>query len=216
MANIFRKDKDKDKDRGKDKSKEDQGKVKEVMTPSIELPSNLDDSPSDSRVSRDTYSMHTGTSMSESRESLQLDSTASNTPSDMNSASTSNMKDSENVVKKLFRKGSSSKFSLSSRLGKESGLFKKSSGSATNSDRNAFAEQGSSIGDVDDIGEDTAQYGRSYDSMTSSPGLGPAKSKDSRESRMSSWRFSMKKKSKDTPALKGKESLDLERATDED
>lgn len=208
MANIFRKDKDKDKDGGKDK-----GKGKEVVTPGIELPESHDDSPSDSRISRDTYSLHTGTSVSESRESLQLDMTQSNTPSDINSVSTSNAKDTENVVKKLFRKSSSSKFSLSSRLGKESGLFKKGPGSTSNSDRNASAEQRSSIGDVDDLGEDGAPFGRSYDSMTSSPSLGPSKSKDSREGRMSAWRFSMRKKS---TAVKEKESLDMERAPDEE
>lgn len=215
MANIFRKDKDKDKDGSKDKSKEDKGKGKEVAAAGNEMPDSHDDSPSDSRISRDTYSLHTGTSVSESRESLQLDLTQSNTPSDMNSVSTSNAKESDNVVRKLFRKGSSSKFSLSSRLGKESGLFKKGPGSASNSDRNASAEQRSSIGDVDDLGEDGAPFGRSYDSMASSPSLGPSKSKDSREGRMSSWRFSMRKKSKDTP-VREKESLDIERATEED
>jgi hypothetical protein len=215
MANIFRKDKDRDKDGSRDKSKEDKAKGKEVLAPGIELSESHDDSPSDSRVSRDTYSVHTGTSVSESHESLQLDLTQSNTPSDMNSVSTSNPKDSDNVVRKLFRKGSSSKFSLSSRLGKESGLFKKGPGSTSNSDRNTSAEQRSSIGDIDDLGEEGAPFGRSYDSMASSPALGPSKSKDSREGRMSSWRFSMRKKSKDT-AVKEKESLEIERAPEED
>ncbi|OAA46894.1 Fibronectin type III domain protein [Metarhizium rileyi] len=214
MGNIFRKDRD--KDGGKDKGKEDKGKGKELTTSGFELLESHDDSPSDSRVSRDTYSLHTGTSVSESHESLQLDLTQSNTPSDMNSVSTSNAKDSDNVVKKLFRKGSSSKFSLSSRLGKESGLFKKGPGSTSNnSDRNASAEQRTSIGNVDDLGEDGAAFGRSYDSMTSSPSLGPSKSKDSREGRMSSWRFSMRKKGKDAP-VKEKESQDIEQAPEED
>ncbi|KFG77995.1 fibronectin type III domain-containing protein [Metarhizium anisopliae] len=213
MGNIFRKDKD--KDGGKDKSREDKGKGKELTTPFTDFPESHDDSPSDSRISRDTYSFHTGTSVSESHESLQLDLTQSNTPSDMNSVSTSNAKDSDNVVRKLFRKGSSSKFSLSSRLGKESGLFKKGPGSTSNSDRNASAEQRMSIGNVDDLGEDGTPLGRSFDSMTSSPSLGPSKSKDSKEGRMSSWRFSMRKKGKDAPA-KDKESLEIERAPEED
>ncbi|KHN96757.1 Fibronectin type III domain protein [Metarhizium album ARSEF 1941] len=212
MGNIFRKDKD--KDGGKDKPKEDKGKGKEVGTPASDFPEIHDDSLSDSRISRDTCSLHTGTSVSESRESLQLDLTQSNTPSDMNSVSTSNAKDSDNVVRKLFRKGSSSKFSLSSRLGKDSGLFKKGPGSTSNSDRNASAEQRTSIGNADDLGEDGAAFGRSYDSMTSSPSLGPSKSKDSREGRMSSWRFSMRKKTKDAPA-RDKESLEIERAPDD-
>ncbi|KAG6177135.1 hypothetical protein E4U27_004528 [Claviceps purpurea] len=209
------KEKEKEKEKDKDRTKE-KGKSEEVVTPSIELPQSQDDSFSDRRFSRDTYSVHTGTSVSESHESLQLDLTQSNTPSDMNSVSTSNMKESDNVVKKLFRKGSSSKFSLSSRLGKESGLFKKGPGSATNSERNVSSEQRSSLGDADDLGEDGALFGRSYDSMaSSSPSLGPSKSKEGRESRMSSWRFSMRKKSRDT-GIKERESLEMERAPDEE
>ncbi|KAG6008754.1 hypothetical protein E4U21_003952 [Claviceps maximensis] len=207
-------DKEKERERDKDRTK-DKAKGKEVATSGIELSQNQDDALSDFRLSRDTFSVHTGTSVSESRESLQLDLTHSNTPSDMNSVSTSNMKESDNVVKKLFRKGSSGKFSLSSRLGKESGLFKKSPGSTANSDRYISSEQRSSIGDVDDLGDDGALFGRSYDSMTSSPSLGPSKSKESRESRMSSWRFSMRKKSKDN-GVKERESLELDRAPDED
>ncbi|KAG6015312.1 hypothetical protein E4U54_003733 [Claviceps lovelessii] len=207
-------DKEKERERDKDRTK-DKGKGKEEATPSIELPQNQDDSLSDYRLSRDTYSFHTGTSVSESHESLQLDLTQSNSPSDMNPVSTSNMKESDNVVKKLFRKGSSGKFSLSSRLGKESGLFKKSPGSTANSDRYVSSEQRSSIGDVDDLGDDGALFGRSYDSMASSPSIGPSKSKESRESRMSSWRFSMRKKSKDT-GIRERESLEMDRAPDED
>ncbi|KAJ6442938.1 Fibronectin type III domain-containingprotein [Purpureocillium lavendulum] len=213
MGNIFRKDRDKDKDRAKDK-----GKGSVAGTPSIELPPSLDDSPSDSRMSRDTQSVHTQPSVSESHESLQLDSAVSNTASETNLA-TSYSKDPENVVRKLFRKGSSSKFSLSSRLGKDSGLFKKTPGSASNSDKNMSAEHRSSLGDLDDLGEDAGMLGRSLDSMASSPSLGPSKSKEGREGgRMSSWRFSMssiKKKGKDAPARE-KESLELERAQEDE
>lgn len=226
MGHIFRKDRDRDRegssrgksqDRGKDGSREENGKGVHSTPSSIELALGLDASPSGSRMSRDAYSVHTQTSVSESHESLQLDLAVSSTASDVNSASHS--KDAENVVRKLFRKGSSSKFSLSSRLGKDSGLFKKGPGSTANSDKNMSAEHRSSIGDLDDLGEDVAVLGRSYDSITSSPSLGPSKSKDGREGgRMSSWRFSMssiKKKGKDAPARE-RESSELEAGGDED
>lgn len=216
MGQIFRRDKDgersfgrKDKDRGKEKKRDE--RPPEGGAPSIEFTPSLDESPSDSRISRDAYSVHTQTSVSESHDSFILDP---NTSSDIQSNAGSATKDQENVVRKLFRKGSSSKFSLSSRLGKDSGLFKKGPGSTTNSDRNLSADQRSSIGDIDDLGEDV-QFGRSYDSMTSSPVLVPAKSKDSKESRMSSWRFSMRKKGRDG-ILKEKESIELDRPTDEE
>lgn len=198
MGNFFRKDKSKSKD----------------VTPSIELPPASDDSPSEPRISRDTQSIHTQTSVSvsESHESLMLDGTISNAASDLNSLSGSLSKDQENKVKKLFRKGSSGKFSLSSRLGKDSGLFKKGPGSTANSDKNISADQRSSIGDIDDVGEDV-QFGRSYDSMASVPSLGPKASKDGTQSRIGSWRFSKKKKGKDAAA---KESLEIDRATDDE
>ncbi|KAJ6779974.1 hypothetical protein PWT90_03352 [Aphanocladium album] len=199
MGNFFRKDRSKSRE----------------ATPSLELPINTDDSPSESRISRDTQSIHTQTSISvsESHESLTLDGSLSNAPSDMNSLSGSLSKDPENKVKKLFRKGSSSKFSLSSRLGKESGgLFKKGPGSTANSDKNMSADQRSSIGDVDDMGEEI-QFGRSYDSMSSIPALGSKASKDGSQSRIGSWRFSKKKKGKDAPP---KESLDVDRPADDE
>ncbi|KAK5992797.1 hypothetical protein PT974_06216 [Cladobotryum mycophilum] len=229
MGNLlFRKDRGSDRDResgnekekskGKEKGRErkdEKGKGHEATTPSIEYPPILDNSPSESRISRDAYSVHTQTSVSESRESLTLDLTLSNTPSDAHSNAGSISRDQENVVRKLFRKGSSSKFSLSSRLGKDSGLFKKGPGSATNSDRNTSADHRSSIGDVDDLGEDMSQFGRSLDSVASSPSLAPSKSKESKENRITSWRFSMKKKNKDSSS-KEKESLDLDRPTDDE
>ncbi|PHH74305.1 hypothetical protein CDD80_3175 [Ophiocordyceps camponoti-rufipedis] len=192
MAHIFRKDKDKDK-----------GKAKEVATSAGDLATGLDRSPSGSWRSRDGHSIHTQVSTSESRESLQLDSTVSNAASDLQSPSASSLKDPDKAVRKLFRKGSSSKFSLSTRLGKDSSLFKKGSGSSANSDRNTPAEHRSSMGDADDVGDDGAMLGRSFDSMASSSSLGPSKSKEGRETgRISSWRFSMssiKKKGRDTP-----------------
>lgn len=219
MGNFFRgtdKEKSKSKDKGKDKAREDKAKGKEPSTPSLEFPHGLDDSsPSDARMSRDAHSIHTQNSVTESHESLMLDSTLSNTPSDLHSnADSAAAKDQDSVVMKLFRKGSSSKFGLSTRLGKDSGLFKKGPGSATNSDRNASVDHRSSIGDIDDLGEDISQLGRSYDSLGSSPSLGPSKSRDSRESRMSGWRFSMKKKGKD--AAKDKESAEFDRYAEEE
>ncbi|PHH91492.1 hypothetical protein CDD83_221 [Cordyceps sp. RAO-2017] len=218
MANFFTR-KDRDKDRGKDRAKEDKGKGKEVMIPAAEATPSGDDSPSGSRASRDTHSVYTRTSVSESRESLQFDPAGMGTAAELNSPSASSLKDPEKVVRKLFRKGSSSKFSLSSRLGKETGLFKKGPGSAGNSDRNASAEHRSSTGDLDDAGDDIAVLGRSFDSVASSPSLGPSKSRESREGgRISSWRFSMssiKKKGRDTP-VKEKGGFDVDQAPDEE
>jgi hypothetical protein len=142
--------------------------------------------------------------------------TASNSTTDNNAAS---HKDADSsVVKKLFRKGSSSKFStLSSRLSKDSVLFKKGPGSSTFSEKNMSSEHRPSIGDADELDEDISQLGRSYDSMASSPSLGQGsfKSKDApKEGRMGTWRFSMKKKTKE-PAAKEKESLENDRPVDE-
>ncbi|KAF4833427.1 hypotheticall protein [Colletotrichum tropicale] len=189
------KDKPKSKDKSKDKGKDtkEKAKGKDASAPSLDLPQGYDSSPNESRKSRDAFSIHTQTSVSESRESLTLDRALSSTLSDPNSIA----KDQENVVRKLFRKGSSSKFSLSSRLSKESGLFKKGPGSTTNSDKNMSAER-SSFGDIDDYGEE-GLLGRSYESVSGSPSFGPSKSKESKESRMTGWssKFSMKKKGKD-------------------
>ncbi|KAL7962034.1 hypothetical protein V8C34DRAFT_301744 [Trichoderma compactum] len=203
MGNFFRgADKSKSKDKSKDKAKD------------TEFPHGLDDFPSEASMSRDTNSIHTQGSVAESHESLMLGSTLSNTPSDLNSNADSAAKDQDNVVMKLFRKGSSSKFGLSTRLGKDSGLFKKGPGSATNSDRNMSVDHRSSVGDIDDLGEDTSQLGRSFDSLASSPSLGPSKSRESKESRMSGWRFSMKKKGKDT--VKEKESVEFDKYAEEE
>ncbi|KAI6265346.1 hypothetical protein MCOR28_006475 [Pyricularia oryzae] len=197
MTGLFKSSKDK-----KDKTKGKEGQS------SAETPVGLagDISPSDSRVSRDAPSIRTQPSVTESRESLALDISTSHTLSDATSPillSASSAKDpaGDNVVKKLFRKGSSSKFSFSSRLGKSKGP-----GSTTaSSDKNGpvSSDQRSSIGDLDDAGEELI-LGRSYDSVTSSPSLGPSKRP---ESRMSStrWFSSMKKKGKE------KESLELDR-----
>lgn len=232
MANIFRpKDKEadgggKEKDKGKGKEKEksrDKAKEKDkkapVSTPSMEAFPGTDESPTESRVSRDAFSVHTQTTVSESRESLSLslEPTFSNTPSDNPSTTASaSLKEQESGMRKLFRKGNTSKFSLSSRLGKDSGIFKKGPGSTANSDKNYSAER-SSIGDADDLYEgDASQLGRSYDSMTSSPLFGPTKSRDASQGgrmSMSGWssRFSIKKKGREN-----KESLELDRPSETD
>lgn len=218
MAGIFRKqDKDsKEKPEGKSKGKE-RAKDKD-KTPGFTIQGtdqatstlHIDDSPTESRKSRDTFSVHTQTSVSESRESLNLEATNSSTPSEPSLGQSPSFKEQDNVVKKLFRKGSSSRFNLSSRLGKDSGsgLFKKGPGSTTtNSDRNVSAERMSSVGDLEDVDDDGgAMLGRSFDSAGSSPALGPAKSREGgKEVRKSSW-FGMKKK-----GGKEKESLEGER-----
>ena len=217
-----RRDRDASPDKGS-KGKEKRGKSKEgrtkgieALTPTVEVPPNLDDSPSSPRMSRDAYSVHTQNSISESHESLDLGMTASNSTTDNNAAS---HKDADSsVVKKLFRKGSSSKFStLSSRLSKDSVLFKKGPGSSTFSEKNMSSEHRPSIGDADELDEDISQLGRSYDSMASSPSLGQGsfKSKDApKEGRMGTWRFSMKKQAQ-APAAKEKESLENDRPVDE-
>lgn len=203
------KDKDKTKDKSKDKHK---GPDTPAATPSES------ESPSDSRQSRDTrdtLSVHTQTSINESHDSLSLSldqsvSNISTTPSEPAGLGSS-LKD-ENVVRKLFRKGSSSKFSLPGRLGVKdgSGLFKKGggTGSSVNSDRG----ERSSMGDGEDVpnmydGDHGLVLGKSYDSITSSPSLGPTLSNKSRDSKTGAARWlSFSKKPK-----KEKESLDLER-----
>ncbi|KAL2182437.1 hypothetical protein L209DRAFT_767778 [Thermothelomyces heterothallicus CBS 203.75] len=174
------------------------------------------ESPSEPRMSRDGLSVHTQTSVSESRDSLSLDQSFSNTPSEPTSAGMSGSFKDDNVVRKLFRKGSSGKFSIAGRLGgKESGLFKKGPSSTASggggSDKRASMER-SSIGDFEDIADEAlnpAFLGRSYDSITSSPGLAPTvsatKSKESKAP--SRWLSNFGKKGK-----KEKESLDLDRS----
>jgi hypothetical protein len=218
LGNVFRsktdKEKDKDKenvkekDKGKGKEKDkskDKAKDKENKKTAAEadgqLRPSMDDSPADSRKSRDALSVHTQTSISisESHDSLSLDQSVSNTPSEPanspalgSSAGTTGVKEQENVVRKLFRKGSSSKFGLPARLGGKDGvgggLFKKGPSSiasaSANSDRvipHSDSGPRSSIGDaIDDSStadETPATTGlglsRTTDSVTSSPALGP-------------------------------------------
>jgi hypothetical protein len=216
-SKVEKKDKAKTKDsKDKSKNKEASATPEAALVPSFEL-----DSPPEPRMSRDGFSVHTQTSVSESRDSLSLDQSFSNTPSEPTSAGLSSSFKDDNVVRKLFRKGSSSKFSIAGRLGgKESGLFKKGPSSTASgggaSDKGTSLDQRSSIGDFEDIGGDEALnssnpafMGRSYDSMTSSPSLAPALSASkSKESKTASrWLSNFGKKGK-----KEKESLDLDRA----
>jgi hypothetical protein len=113
----------------------------------------------------------------------------------------------------LFRKSSSSKFSFPGRLGgKDSGLFKKGPGSTasgTNSDKGVSLER-SSIGDFDDVTDEiynASFMGRSYESVASSPGLGPSSSVKGKDKASVKWLSNFGKKGK-----KEKESLDLDRA----
>ncbi|KAK4043722.1 hypothetical protein C8A01DRAFT_43474 [Parachaetomium inaequale] len=211
-SKVEKKDKAKAKDsKDKSKNKDASATPDAPQVPSLEL-----ESPPESRMSRDGFSVHTQTSVSESRDSLSLDQSFSNTPSEPTSAGLSSSFKDDNVVRKLFRKGSSSKFSIAGRLGgKESGLFKKGPSSTASgggaSDKGTSLER-SSIGDFEDIGDEAlnpAFLGRSYDSMASSPSLAPAvsatKSKESKTA--SRWLSNFGKKGK-----KEKESLDLDRA----
>ncbi|EHL03533.1 hypothetical protein M7I_0173 [Glarea lozoyensis 74030] len=194
----FSSSKDKDKDRSKGKERSIDSTAFDVAIPPVS-------SPSESRKSRDTHSVHTQNSVAESTESL--DRISSNTPSDANPSGATS-KDKESSIARLLRKGSSSKFSLSSRRGEKAGLFgsKKGVNSAANSDRDGSM----------DLGDDTP-FGKSFDSVTSSPMLGGMASgewnkKDAhpttpKEGRMSvAWgRLGIKKG-------KGRESLDVDRS----
>lgn len=158
-------------------------------------------SPPESRKSRDTHSIHTQNSMAESHESLEI--TSSNTPSEMTNQS---MKDKESSFRQLLRKGSSSKFSLSSIRGKDSGLFggKKGGSSIATSERDSS---------LDGFGDDGQGVARNAESVTSSPMLGSgdwtAKGKENpgtpKEGRMSGWTRAFKKG-------KARESLDVDRS----
>ncbi|KAH7027804.1 uncharacterized protein B0I36DRAFT_375496 [Microdochium trichocladiopsis] len=186
--------KDKGKAKGKDKDAAKEKKLRESFaSASDSFRLSVDESPSDSRYSRDTLSVNTP-SISESRESLSLDQSFSNTPSDA-------LKEQDNTFKKLLRKGSSSKFSLSS-VGRNFSS-KKGPGSVSNSEKNTPLERTS----FEENSEELSALGRSYESVNSSPLIGgPGGGK---KDKSGGWgaRFTMKKK----PG-KEKESLDLDRS----
>lgn len=190
-----------DKDKSKDKGKEKADAYEDYGRPGTSLSlSSL------GKMSRDSPSIRTQNSVSESHESLSLERTSSNTPSDMATPSATNTKEKEpSSFSKLMRKGSSSKFSLASIRRKESSLFssKKAPGSASNSDRNFSGERDSSM---DEWGENEV----ARDSVTSSPMIGSTelKSKDSKEGRMSvNWGLLAK-----FGKPKGRDSSDVDRS----
>jgi hypothetical protein len=213
MIPLFRpKDKEsrdgKDKDKSKHKAK-DKGKEKEAAAerqPRISLTStseatdtpSMEDSPSDSRKSRE-LSVHTP-SVSESRESLSLDQSFSNTPSD--SAAASALKEQESGFRKLLRKGSSGKFVASLRTV----TTKKGPTSVSNSDRTPVDGRTSFDEFAEDSGSGSAGHalGRSYDSVNSSPSLGSGPGGKAAKDKVS-WtgRFSMSKKKpgRENPSL---------------
>ncbi|KAJ2973084.1 hypothetical protein NUW58_g9031 [Xylaria curta] len=198
------KSKDKAKERSKSKGKEKETKEKkprQSFTSVSDIGTNsLDESPSDPRQSRDTLSVDSP-SMAESRESLNLEPPFSHSPSDQTAGV--GFKDQESGLRKLLRKGSSSKFSFSSVRGLGG---KKGPNSVTSSDRNASMDRTS----FDEFAEDSgAQFlGRSYDSLHNSPLFGPTSGPRSAKDKPAGWgsRFTIKKKTG-----KEKESLDLER-----
>ncbi|KAF3057411.1 hypothetical protein GL218_06062 [Daldinia childiae] len=198
------KDKGKGKARDKDWAKEKRPRVSLSSASEAAAPS-IDESPSESRKSRDAFSIGTP-SVTESRESLTLDQPLSNTLSDQ--AFAFGNKEQESGFRKLLRKGSSSKFSFTSSV---RGLgAKKGPSSVTNSDKNASVERSS----FDEYAEDSSgsgpglSLGRSYESLHSSPSLGPTSVSRHAKDKSVSWgsRFAIKKKTG-----KEKESLDLER-----
>lgn len=120
-------------------------------------------SPSDSRKSKDSRSIHTQNSVAESYDSL--DRTDSNAPSDLQITSQASKEGTETSFQKLFRKSSSSKFSIGSFTNRMSSKSKSQAGTPTTSS----IERGS-VGDLDEHGEDL--LGRSMESATSSPMYG--------------------------------------------
>ncbi|KAI1421836.1 hypothetical protein F5Y12DRAFT_765701 [Xylaria sp. FL1777] len=192
--------KDKPKSKGKEKESKEKKPRQSFTSVSDIGTTSLDESPSDARKSRDRFSVDSP-SITESRESLTLEHPFSHSLSDQ--AGSIGVKEQESGLRKLLRKGSSSKFSFSSVRGLGS---KKGPNSVTSSDRNASGDRTS----FDEFAEDNnGQFlGRSYDSLHSSPLIGPTSGPRSAKDKPVGWgsRFAMKKKTG-----KEKESLDLER-----
>ncbi|KAI1129168.1 hypothetical protein F5Y10DRAFT_238726 [Nemania abortiva] len=198
------KEKSKGKGKGKEKEKEKDTKEKKPRQSFTSVSDigthSFDESPSDPRKSRDTFSVDSP-SITESRESFTLEHSFPHSPSDQ--VGGVGLKDQESGLRKLLRKGSSSKFSFSSVRGLGG---KKGPNSVTSSDRNVSGDRTS----FDEFAEDNSLHvlGRSYDSLHSSPSIGPTSGPRSAKDKPIGWgsRFTMKKK-----AGKEKESLDIER-----
>ncbi|PQE22740.1 Fibronectin type III domain-containing protein [Rutstroemia sp. NJR-2017a BVV2] len=181
------------------------GKGKAIASDSnSERPSTAEDvqqaiqsSPSESRKSRDTPSLHTQNSMAESIDSLER--IPSNTNSDA-------PKDKESSIHRLWRKGSSSKFSFQ---GKDSGLFsrKKGGSSVAASDRADRDEN------LDEFGEEAAMSA-SFESATNSPRIGGTDSGEGKAGKGAAGSFKDSKKAwgRAFSRKKGRESLDVERS----
>jgi hypothetical protein len=196
---------------GRSKSEKDhhkgthRGKTDEpVIAPEDDQENPYASSTSISRQSRDTQSIHTQNSMAESYESL--DRVSSNPVSDKAPLSSASTKDKEtSSFKGLFRKASSSKFSVGSLRNKEGFFGGKKAGSSTASDRNASTERD---GSFDEFGSDTLPQGA--ESVTSSPMIGSINSGESKgkdRDKEGMWsRFSRKK---------GKTSMDVDRSETE-
>lgn len=152
--------------------------------------------------SRQSMSVQSRTSVCDSHDgSLPLGPSFSNTPSEATGNSI-NTTSPDNVVRKLFSKNSSGKFSLLSRSGgsKKAGPGSTTTNNSEREHRSSFGGSDDILGgnNLNDVREDLLS--KSFDSVNSSPSIGTTKGKGAR------W-FSMGKK-KD----KGKEGLDIERA----
>lgn len=156
-------------------------------------------SPSDSRKSKDHHSIHTMGSLTESYDSLeQLDSSttseaAPSTPQD-------------NALSKLFRKSSSSRFSV--------GSFKGWSKSKNGTPSNASGDRGSNFDDMVEEVHAEDLLGRSVDSVANSPMPGSQAGSQAgtpREKRSAWNRFSISSTKKD----KAKERERLAQHSDE-
>ncbi|KAI1362728.1 hypothetical protein F5Y08DRAFT_311278 [Xylaria arbuscula] len=213
MGGLFRprgeKEKELDKEakepkenaKGKGKEKESKEKPRQSFTSASDIgTTSLDESPSDPRRSRDRFSVDSP-SVTESRESLSLEQPFSHSPPEQ--AGSIGFKEQESGLRKLLRKGSSSKFSFSSVRGLGS---KKGPNSVTSSDRNFSGDRTS----FDEFAEDNSgQFlGRSFDSLHNSPLIGPTSGPRSAKDKPAGWgsRFTLKKKTG-----KEKESLDIDR-----
>lgn len=187
--------KDKDDKEGKDKAKA-KGKEDEThreANPRVSITSStwesaerpsMEESLAEPRESRDNLSV------AESHESFSLGHSQSNTPSEP--AHGLGLNNPESGFRKLLRKGSSSKFSLSSIRGS-----KKGPGSITNSDKGLSMERTSM--EVEEHGHESgnaaALLARSHESANSSPNIGSVSGGRAKDGR-ASWtgRFSIKKK----------------------
>ncbi|KAI1431841.1 hypothetical protein GGR50DRAFT_677494 [Xylaria sp. CBS 124048] len=189
--------KDKPKSKGKERESKEK-KFQESFTSVSDIGLNsLDEVPSD-RKSRDSFSVGSR-SITESRESLNLEHPFAQSAIDQAGVGA---KDQESGLRKLLRKGSSSKFSFSSVRGLGS---KKGPNSVTSSDRNVSGDRTS----FDEFAEDhnTQLFGHSYDSVTNGTSIGPTSGPRSSKDKPTGWgRFTKKKKSG-----KERESMDIER-----